>query len=220
MNVPSVSPEVLPQLQPYLTLAERMGLFQAQLLEGGLKSVTVEYFGEVAGLSVAPLTIAVLKGLLGPILEDVINFVNAPVVAKERGIEVKEVKSSDAGDFTSLIRIKVEAGQHSYILAGTLFHRKEPRIVEINQFQVEVISEGHMVLIDNLDQPGVIGRVGRILGDHAVNIARMQCSRGERGGQALLILGLDAPPPAEVLDTIKREDGILSVRLVDLSKRP
>ena len=219
VNVPSVSPEVLPQLQPYLTLAERMGLFQAQLLEGGVKSVTVEYFGEVAGLSVAPLTIAVLKGLLGPILEDVINFVNAPVVAKERGIEVKEVKSSDAGDFTSLIRIKVEAGQQSYILAGTLFHRKEPRIVEINQFQVEVISEGHMVLIDNVDQPGVIGRVGRILGDHAVNIARMQCSRGERGGQALLILGLDAPPPAQVLDIIKREDGILSVRLVDLSKR-
>ena len=218
VNVPSVSPEVLPQLQPYLTLAERMGLFQAQLLEGGLKSVTVEYFGEVAGLSVAPLTIAVLKGLLGPILEDVINFVNAPVVAKERGIEVKEVKSSDAGDFTSLIRIKVEAGQQSYVLAGTLFHRKEPRIVEINQFQVEVISEGHMVLIDNVDQPGVIGRVGRILGDHSVNIARMQCSRGERGGQALLILGLDAPPPADVLDTIKREDGILSVRLVDLSK--
>ena len=219
VNVPSVSPEVLPQLQPYLTLAERMGLFQAQLLEGGLKSVTVEYFGEVAGLAVAPLTIAVLKGLLGPILEDVINFVNAPVVAKERGIEVKEVKSSDAGDFTSLIRIKIEAGQQSYTLAGTLFHRKEPRIVEINQFQVEVISEGHMVLIDNVDQPGVIGRVGRILGDHAVNIARMQCSRGERGGQALLILGLDAPPPTQVLDTIKREDGILSVRLVDLSKR-
>ena len=219
VNVPSVSPEVLPQLQPYLTLAERMGLFQAQLLEGGLKSVTVEYFGEVAGMAVAPLTIAVLKGLLGPILEDVINFVNAPVVAKERGIEVKEVKSSDAGDFTSLIRIKVDAGQQSYSLAGTLFHRKEPRIVEINQFQVEVVSEGHMVLIDNVDQPGVIGRVGRILGDQGVNIARMQCSRGERGGQALLILGLDAAPPDQVVDLIKREDGILSVRLVDLSKR-
>lgn len=218
VNVPSVSPEALPQLQPYLSLAERMGLFQAQLLDGGLKSVTVEYFGEVAGLAVAPLTIAVLKGLLAPILEDVINFVNAPVVARERGIEVKEVRSSDAGDFTSLIRIKVQAGQRSHVVAGTLFHHKEPRIVEINQFQVEVVSEGQMILIDNVDQPGVIGRVGRVLGDHGVNIARMQCSRGERGGQALLILGLDAPPPADVLETIKREDGILSVRLVDLSK--
>ncbi|WP_447970380.1 phosphoglycerate dehydrogenase [Nitrospira sp. M1] len=219
VNVPSVSPEVLPQLQPYLTLAERMGHFQAQLIEGGVKSVTVEYFGEVAGLSVAPLTIAVLKGLLSPILEDVINFVNAPVVAKERGVEVKEVKSSDAGDFTSLIRIKVDTGQKSYHLAGTLFHRQEPRIVEINQFQVEVICDGQMILIDNVDRPGVIGTVGRILGEHSVNIAQMQCSRAEQqGGQALLILGLDSPPPAEVLDVVKREDGILSARLVDLSK--
>ncbi|MGB0909019.1 MAG: phosphoglycerate dehydrogenase [Nitrospirales bacterium] len=218
VNVPSVSPEVLPQLQPYLTLAERMGLFQAQLLEGGVKAVTVEYFGEVAGLSVAPLTIAVLRGLLAPILEDVINFVNAPVVAKDRGIEVKEVKSSDAGDFTSLIRIKVETAQQSYVVAGTLFHRQDPRIVEINQYQVEVASEGQMILIDNVDRPGVIGTVGRILGEHSVNIAQMQCSRAEQGGQALLILGLDAPPPAEVLEAVKQEDGILSVRLVDLSK--
>ncbi|UCE62836.1 MAG: phosphoglycerate dehydrogenase, partial [Nitrospirota bacterium] len=218
VNVPFVSPEVLPNLQPYLTLAERMGSFQAQLLEGGLKSVTVEYFGEVTGLTVAPLTIAVLKGLLSPILEDVINFVNAPLIAKDRGIEVKEVKSSDAGDFTSLIRIKVETGQKSYALAGTLFHRQEPRVVEINQFQVEVVSEGQMLLIDNQDQPGVIGRVGNILGKQGVNIARMQCSRCERGGQALLILGLDSPPPAQVLETIKGEKGIISVRLVDLSK--
>ncbi len=218
VNVPSVSPEVLPNLQPYLTLAERMGSFQAQLLDGGLKSVTVEYFGEVTGLTVAPLTIAVLKGLLSPILEDVINYVNAPLIAKDRGIEVKEVKSSDAGDFTSLIRIKVEAGQKSFSLAGTLFHRQEPRIVEINQFQVEVVSEGQMLLIDNQDQPGVIGRVGQILGKEGVNIARMQCSRCERGGQALLILGLDSPPSAQVLETIKGEKGVLSVRLVDLSK--
>ena len=218
VNVPSVSPEVLPQLQPYLTLAERMGLFQAQIIEGGLRSVTVEYFGEVTGMTVAPLTISVLKGILSPILEDAINFVNAPLIAKERGIEVKEVKSSDAGNFTSLIRVKVEAGQQSHTVAGTLFHRQEPRIVEINQFQVEVISEGQMLLIDNQDQPGVIGRVGRILGDHDVNIARMQCSRGERGGQALLILGLDSPPPANLLETVKGEKGIISVKLVDLSK--
>lgn len=218
VNVPSVPPEVLPQLQPYLTLAERMGLFQAQLLEGGLKSVTVEYFGEVAGLTVAPLTIGVLKGLLSPILEDVINYVNAPFVAKERGIEVKEVKSSDAGDFTSLIRLKVEAGKQSHVVAGTLFHRQEPRIVEINEFQVEVVCEGQMILIHNVDQPGVIGQVGRILGDHHVNIARMQCSRADRGGQALLIIGLDEPPPPEVIGALKGEKGILSVTLVDLSK--
>jgi len=217
VNVPSVAPEALPQLQPYLVLAERMGRFQAQLLDGGIKTVTVEYFGEVAQLAVAPVTVAVLKGLLSPILEDVINYVNAPVVAKERGVEVKEVKSSDAGDFTSLIRIKVEAGSHTYSLAGTLFHRQEPRIVEINQFQVEVVSEGQMILIDNVDRPGVIGMVGQVLGQHDVNIARMQCSRGERGGSALLIIGLDAPLAPAVLDLLKKEKDILSVRTVDLS---
>ena len=217
VNVPSVAPEVLPQLQPYLVLAERMGRFQAQILDGGIKSVTVEYFGEVAQLTVAPVTVAVLKGLLSPILEDVINYVNAPIVAKERGIEVKEVKSSDAGDFSSLIRIKVEAGPRTYSLGGTLFHRQEPRFVEINQFQVEVVSEGQMILIDNVDRPGVIGMVGQILGQHDVNIARMQCARVERGASALLIIGLDAPLASPVLDLLKKEKDILSVRMVDLS---
>ncbi len=216
VNVPSVAPEVLPQLKPYLLLAERMGRFQAQLLEGGVKAVTVEYSGEVAQLAVAPVTVAVLKGLLSPILEDVINFVNAPIVAKERGIEVKEVKSSDAGDFTSLIRIKVDAGQKTHTLAGTLFHKQDPRIVEINQFQVEVVSEGHMILIDNVDRPGVIGMVGKILGEHGVNIAQMQCSRIERGESALLIIGLDSPLSSDVVDLLKKEKDLLSVRLVDL----
>lgn len=217
VNVPSVPPEVLPQLQPYLSLAERLGRFQAQLLDGGVRSVTVEYVGEVAQMSLTPVTVAVLKGLLSPILEDVINFVNAPIVAKERGIEVKEVKSSDAGDFTSLIRVKVDAGQRTHSVAGTLFHKQEPRIVEIDQFQVEVVSEGQMLLIDNVDRPGVIGIVGQVLGSHNVNIARMQCARCERGGSALLIIGLDAPLASEVLEQLKKEKDILSVRLVDLS---
>lgn len=168
-------------------------------------------------MTVTPVTVAVLKGLLSPILEDVINFVNAPIVAKERGIEVKEVKSSDAGDFTSLIRVKVEAEKRTHVVAGTLFHRQEPRIVEINQFQVEVVSEGQMLLIDNVDRPGVIGTVGQVLGSHHVNIARMQCARCERGGSALLIIGLDAPLSPTVLEQLKKEKDILSVRLVDLS---
>ena len=216
VNVPSVAPEVLPQLQPYLLLAERLGRFQAQMLDGGVKSVTVEYVGEVSQMAVTALTVAVLKGLLSPILEDVINFVNAPIVAKERGIEVKEVKSSDASDFTSLIRVKVEAGQRTHAVAGTLFHKQEPRIVEIDKFQIEVVSEGQMLLIDNVDRPGVIGMVGQVLGSHHVNIARMQCARCERGGSALLIIGLDAPLSSQVLEQLKKEKDILSARLVDL----
>ncbi|RMH06713.1 MAG: phosphoglycerate dehydrogenase [Nitrospirae bacterium] len=218
VNIPSVPSELLSQLQPYLGLAERMGLFQAQLLDGGLERVSVEYAGEVANLSVAPLTVAVLKGLFAPILEDVVNYVNAPVIAKERGIEVKEIKTSDAGDFTSLIRLRVETGTQSHHLAGTLYHRKDPRIVESNEYAVEVVPEGFMLLIYNVDRPGVIGSVGRVLGDQQINIARMQCSRAQRGGRALLIIGLDELPPVHVVEQIKCQPDILSVRLVDLSK--
>ena len=218
VNIPSVPPELLPRLQPYLTLAEKIGRLQAQLYEGGLERVTVEYNGDVAGLTVAPLTIAVLKGLFTPILEDAVNFVNAPVIAKERGIEVKEVKSSDAGDFISVIRVRVEVGKKTHRVAGSLFNRKDPRIIEIDNFQVEVVPEGHMILILNVDRPGVIGAVGQVLGEHSINIARMQCSREERGGNALLIIGLDAPLPPGVHDTLRQGQNILSVKLADLSK--
>src|SRR3989454_4274506 len=217
VNIPSVSPELLPRLQPFLSLAEQLGKLQTQLCEGGLERVTVEYSGEVACLSIAPLTIAVLKGLLTPMMEAPVNYVNAPIVAKERGIEVKEVKSSDAGDFTSLIRVRVEAGKKSYQVAGTLYHKKDPRAVEIDQFNVEVVPEGHMLLILNIDRPGVIGMVGKVLGDNQINIVRMQCALEKRGGNALLIIGSDAVFPNTVLETIKSSKDILSVKVAALS---
>jgi D-3-phosphoglycerate dehydrogenase len=217
VNIPSVAPELLPRLQPYLTLAENLGSLQTQLCQGGIERVTVEYSGEVATLSVAPLTIAVLKGLLTPIMEHPVNYVNAPLVAKERGIEVKEVKSSDAGDFTSLIRVRVEVGKASHQVAGTLYHKKDARIIEIDQFKVEVVPEGYMLLIKNIDRPGVIGMVGKVLGDNGINIVRMQCALEKRGGNALLIIGSDTPFPANVLDQIKSAPNILSVKVATLS---
>jgi D-3-phosphoglycerate dehydrogenase len=216
VNIPSVPAELLPRLQPYITLAEKLGLLHSQLYEGGIERVTVEYKGEVAGVNVAPLTIAVLKGLLTPILEETINYVNAPVVARERGIEVKEVKSSDAGDFTSLVTIQVEAEKKTSRIAGTLYGRRDPRIVQLDNFHVEIVPEGHMLFILNYDRPGVIGQVGQILGEHQINIARMQCSREEKGGQALLIVGVDAPLPADVLRAVTASKNIISIKLVRL----
>lgn len=216
VNIPSVAPDLLPRLQPYLTLAEKLGSLQTQLCQGGIQRVTVEYIGDVAALSVAPITIAALKGLLTPIMEHPVNYVNAPIVAKERGIEVKEVKSSDAGDFTSLIRVHVQAGNRSHQVAGTLYHKKDARVVEIDQFKVEVVPEGHMLLIHNVDRPGVIGMVGKVLGDNGINIVRMQCALEKRGGDALLIIGSDAPYPTAVLDEIKSSTNILSVKVAHL----
>jgi D-3-phosphoglycerate dehydrogenase len=217
VNIPSVSPELLPRLQPYLSLAEQLGKLQSQLCEGGLERLTVEYSGDVTNLSIAPLTIAVLKGLLTPIMEAPVNYVNAPIVAKERGIEVKEVKSTDAGDFTSLIRVRVEAGKESHLVAGTLYHKKDPRVVEIDQFKVEMVPEGHMLFIHNIDRPGVIGMVGKVLGDNNINIVRMQCALEKRGGNALLIIGSDQTFPGAVLDLIKSSPNILSVKVAVLS---
>ncbi len=218
VNIPSVPPEILPQLRPYLELAERMGLFQAKLIDGGIEQVTVEYSGDVANLTLAPLTGAVLQGLLSPILEHTVNAVNAPLVAKQRGIEVKEMKGGDAGEYTSLICLRLKVGDQIHQLAGTLYHKKEPRIVESNAYAVEVIPEGHMLLIYNVDRPGVIGVVGRILGEHDANISWMQCSRTKKGNDALLIIGLDGPPPVRVVDVLKEQQDILSVRLMDLSR--
>jgi D-3-phosphoglycerate dehydrogenase / 2-oxoglutarate reductase len=217
VNIPMVAPELLPRLQPFLTLVEKLGALQTQLVQGGIERVTVEYSGEVATLSIAPLTVAVLKGLLTPIMEHPVNYVNAPIVAKERGIEVKEIKSTDAGDFTSLIRVRVEAGKVAHQVAGTLYHKKDARVTEIDQFKVEVVPEGHMLLIHNVDRPGVIGMVGKILGDQGINILRMQCALEKRGGDALLIIGSDTEFPAAVLEQIRSSSNILSVKVADLS---
>lgn len=217
VNIPSVAPELLPRLQPFLTLCEKIGSLQSQISQGGTNGVTVEYSGEVASLSTAPLTIAVLKGLLSPIMEQPVNYVNAPIVAKERGIEVKEIKSTDAGDFTSLIRVRVEGGKTSHQVAGTLYHKKDARITEIDQFKVEVVPEGHMLLIHNVDRPGVIGMVGKVLGDNNINIVRMQCALEQRGGDALLIIGSDAKFPAGCLEQIKSSSNIRSVNVATLS---
>ncbi len=217
VNIPSIAPDLLPRLQPYLALGEKLGALQTQLCQGGIERVTVEYMGEVSTLSVTPVTIAVLKGLLNPILEYAVNYVNAPIVAKERGIEVKEVKSSDAGDFTSLIRVQVETSKVSHQVAGTLYHKKDARVIGIDQFKVEVVPEGHMLLIHNVDRPGVIGMVGKVLGDNEINIVRMQCALERRGGDALLIIGSDTEFPPAVLEKIRSSSNILSVKVAHLS---
>jgi len=216
VNIPSVPADLLPKIQPYLELAEKLGSFLSQSHEGGLEQLTIEYRGEVANLMTAPVTVAAIKGLLTPILHEPVNYVNAPIVAKERGIEIKEIKSAEAGEFTSLMILKVKSKSSKASVAGTLYNRKDSRIVEIDGLSMEVVPEGSMLLMINDDKPGVIGNIGRLLGDNQVNISRMQLGREHAGGKAISVVGIDAPVTQELLGKLKKLPHVLSAKLIKL----
>ncbi len=216
VNFPSVSADVLPSIQPYINLAERLGGFLSQIFEGGMEKIIIEYRGAVCELVLEPIKVAVLKGILTPILEETVNFVNAPFIAKERGIEVKEITTDDAGDYHSMLIIKVKAGEKSSMVAGILHGKKDPRIITIDNFAVEVIPEGDMLLISNNDRPGVIGNIGTLLGRNNINISRMQFGREKAGGRAISVVGTDTPVSKEILSELERLPNILSVKQIRL----
>jgi D-3-phosphoglycerate dehydrogenase len=216
VNFPSIPAEQVSRLQPYLSLAEKMGSFASQVFEGAATDITIEYRGEASELNTAPVTIALLKGYLTPILEETVNFVNAPLIAKERGIEVKEMKSAEAGDYHNMIVLNIRIKNQDNILAGTLFSKRDPRIVRINNFPVEIIPEGNMLFIYNNDRPGVIGNIGSFLGKNNINIARMHFGRESAGGRAISVVSIDSPVMDEQIEEIKKMPNIISVKVVNL----
>ncbi len=211
VNFPSVSAELLHVIQPYLDLAEKLGKFEAQVVSGGIKEVIIEYSGNILNYNVAPLTISLLKGLLTPVLKDTINYINAPVVAKERGIKVVESKSSEVGDYTSMIALTLKTSKGTFYAAGALFGRQDPRIVQIDKFTLEVVPEGYMLVLSNYDRPGVIGNIGTTLGQNNVNIARLHLSRDQVDNQALVVLSTDSIVPETVLDKLRKLPHVISV---------
>jgi len=215
-NFPSVPPDVLPKLQPYISLAEKLGAFQSSICEGGIKKVSIEYRGKVAELNVAPLTIAVLKGLLTPILEDTVNYVNAPIIAQDRGIEIDESKNKDAGDYISLITLTVQSSGGTNKAKGALFSRRDPRIIELNNYPLEVVPEGYMIVLSNVDKPGVVGNIGTLLGQHNINIARMQFGRDVPGGTVVSVINIDSPASPDILEKIRNLPNVLSVKQIKL----
>ncbi|HUH67399.1 MAG TPA: phosphoglycerate dehydrogenase [Syntrophales bacterium] len=216
VNFPSVSAELLTVIQPYLTLAEKMGTFEAQLVKGGINEVTIEYSGDILNYNVAPITISLLKGLLTPILEENVNYINAPLIAKERGIRVVESKSSSSKDYTSMIALTVKTAQETGYTAGAIFGKKELRIVRVNKFTVEVIPEGHMLVVSNYDKPGVIGNLGTTLGSNKVNIARLHLSREQVDKEALVVLTTDSMVHQDILDKLRNLPNIVSVTQLEM----
>ncbi len=216
VNVPSVSPELLSILRPYLTLAEKLGSLQVQMLATLPKEVQIEYSGEVTQYDVAPLTLAVLKGILTPVMGSSVNYVNAPVVARERGIKVIESKSSRAGDFASSITVRVKTKDKEAEVEGAIFGSNNPRIVRINNFYFEAIPEGYILILHNKDVPGVVGAIGTLLGEKGINIAGFELGRENVGGMAISLIHVDESIPKKVLDILRHLPNILSAQMVKL----
>jgi D-3-phosphoglycerate dehydrogenase len=216
VNVPSVSPELLAVLRPYLTLGEKLGSLHTQMGGALPDEVHVEYRGDVTQYNVAPLTVAVLKGLLSPVLESAVNYVNAPLMAKERGIKIVESIGEQAGDFASSITIKAKNGKESLEIEGAIFGAKYPRIVRVNNFYLEAVPEGYILILQNRDVPGVVGAVGTILGNNGINIAGMELGRSEKGGNAISFTHVDEFVTKKALDELRALPQIVSATLVKL----
>ncbi len=216
VNIPSISPKTLAVVKPYLGLAEKLGRFQAYLVSGRIKRVELIYSGELTKQEVAPITTAAVKGLLDPILQETVNFVNAPILAKNRGIQVLQAVDGQSEGYSSLITIKVYSDIEEKTISGTLFSDNDPRVVIIDGYRVDAVPSGYMLYIPHYDRPRIIGPVGTLIGDHNINIAAMQVGRKQVGGKAVMLLAVDGEVPDNTLKEIAAIDGVIDVKMIKL----
>ncbi len=215
-NYPCLEPEVCKVMGPYITLAEKLGLFASQIVEGRIQEVSITYSGEIAKYDLTTLTMAVTKGILYSVLQDSVNFVNALSLAQERRIKVNETKSNRVEEFANLIEVVIKTDKAELRTAGTLSANGQPRIVLINDFYVEVTPSGFMLVIDNIDKPGIIGTVGTVIGKNKINIAGMTFGRESAGGKAITVLNIDSTVSDKVISEIKENKNIKKVRFIKL----
>lgn len=218
LNMPSVSAEDAAKLKPYITLAGLLGSFAGQITETGLNKVVIEYEGEVAELNTKPLTAAALNGLLQPLMEGV-NMVNAPIVAKERDIEVSEVKNSRTGNYKTMIKIIVTSDRQVRDVAGTLFG-DQPRIVSVSDVSLEAKLTQNMIYIINDDKPGMIGSVGKVLGDAGINIANFHLGRNEvdpEAEEAIALLCVDQAVDTKILESLNGLDTVKQAKALSFT---
>lgn len=220
VNVPSLGTKELHTLRPYIELAESLGRFHAQLVDSAVREVRLEYAGEIVDLDAAPVTRSFLAGLLRDVSARV-NVVNAFLIAEERGIRIITTYVRAATDFVPAIQTRVVTNGGEQTLSGTLFgygsQAREGRITEINGFHIEAIPQGHMLVMRNRDVPGVIGRVGTILGERDVNIGRFHLGRRELGGEAMAVIEVDAAIDGETIAALRSLEQVLSARQIELT---
>lgn len=211
INMPSLSAEEAPRLKPYMALAEKLGSLVGQLAHGNIAGLSIETEGAAAELNMKPITGAVLAGFMR-VHSDAVNMVNAPFLAKERGLDVREVRHDREGDYHTLLRVTVDTKAGPRNVAGTLFANAAPRLVELFGIKVEADLVGHMLYVVNEDAPGFIGRLGTTLGEAGINIGTFHLGRVKAGGEAVLLLSVDEPVDAGVIAKVEKLPGVKLVR--------
>jgi D-3-phosphoglycerate dehydrogenase len=216
VNIPGLGADVWQKLKPYLQLAEMLGNLVGQLAGGRVDSLDVRLQGELANNNSQPIVVAALKGLLSPALRERVNFVNASLEAKERGIRVTETRDTAIEDYTGSLHLTANGSQGQQSVSGALLGKSELRITSINGFPINVAPSNYMLLTLHRDQPGIIGKIGSLLGNFNVNIASMQVGRRMVRGEAVMVLNLDDPLPAGLLDEIVCIQGVSDAYTVKL----
>jgi D-3-phosphoglycerate dehydrogenase / 2-oxoglutarate reductase len=211
LNMPSITAEEAPRLKPYVALAEKLGSFAGQLTEEPITGISIEYAGDVGNLNTRALTSAALAGILQAQIGTV-NMVSAPIVAKERGIKVDEVKQSKRGAYETYIRITVKTDKFERAVAGTVFGDGKPRIIQIKGIELECNFGPHMLYITNNDRPGFVGRVGTLLGNAGINMGTFHLGRIAEGGDAISIIETDGQVPQSVMDDVQKVPNVVQVR--------
>ncbi len=215
VNFPSVSGEAARVLRPFIELAEKLGSLHGQMSSKLPQEVIIEYSGQILNYNLAPVTQALLKGLLTPMVSDVsVNYVNAPMVAKERGLKVVESKVSEDEDFANLVAVTIRSGKESRRISGTIFGKSNPRLVQIDDFYLEALPSGTILVVHNHDRPGVIGNIGTYLGKNKINISRMQL--GLTKEEAIALYNVEGDVTAEILQGLEKLPDIVSVKKVVL----
>jgi D-3-phosphoglycerate dehydrogenase len=214
LNMPSISADEAPRLKPFIAVAEKLGSFAGQLTEEAVTGIIIEYAGEVGEMNTRALTSAALAGILQPMLGTV-NMVSAPVVARERGIKVDEVKQTQRGAYENYIRLTVKTANMEKSVAGTVFSDGKVRIIQIKGIDMEAEFGPHMLYITNEDKPGFIGALGTLLGNAGVNIATFNLGRKAQGGEAICLVCVDERPPQKVLDALAKLPQVKQARPLD-----
>lgn len=216
VNATVLPSDVLTEMVPYIDLMKTMGRFYMQAFDGRVEKLEVIYNGEINDYPLSPLTTALLIGILRVMLNDNVNFVNAPFLAEQRGVKFKEVKSTSRTDYQNLITVNITTSDDTFTIAGTLFEGTEMRIVQIGEYKVDVSPSQYMIVINYIDKPGVIGNIGSILGRNNINIGNMQVGRKHNKGEAIMVVQVDSQVPESVVKELEKVDGIISTCFVEI----